>query len=133
MAPCDNYTSVSFASARILRFFRARGKSSISIRIFTEDDGVCHECFLSSAVERYFSKVQVGSSKLSGSIFCFLGLNPHEKDCDAQVDDMSYVKVIPSNLDTLLYINQSCLEDGACQVLSTGGELWGDLPSRTPT
>ena len=63
----------------------------------------------------------------------FLRLNPHEKDCDAQVDDMSYVKVIPSNLDTLLYINQSCLEDGACQVLSTGGS-YGEtfLAARPP-
>ena len=61
----------------------------------------------------------------------FLRLNPHEKDCDAQVDDMSYVKVIPSNLDTLLYINQSCLEDGSCQVLRSE-EFWGVLIGRMP-
>ena len=33
-----------------------------------------------------------------------------------QVEDMSFVKVIPGNLDTLLYISHSCLGEGSCQV-----------------
>ena len=37
--------------------------------------------------------------------------------CCVQVEDMNFVKVIPSNLDTLLYISQTCFESAsACQV-----------------